>query len=293
VRTQEQIEMSDTVNAQPTTTAQAADHPYNAAITHWDDINKELAIFRVTPDSGQVPQFKPGQFATLSMPRECPPILNPDEFPAGDPRWKKLVRRQYSIASSPNERGYIEFYVVVVATGALTPKIWHKKLGTRLMIEPRIAGDFTLEGIPDGRDIVCVATGTGLAPYVSMLKTYRGQNRWRKFVIMHGVRLAEDLGYRAELEQIAKEDPSFIYVPSCTREPEGTAWTGIRGRVTTCTTPEGFQKYCGFPLDPATAHVFLCGNPEMINQVEAELKTGGFVTHTKKVHGNIHLERYW
>ncbi len=277
----------------PAAAKDPAASPFNATISHWQDFNKELAVFRVKPDSGIVPDYKPGQFATLSMPRECSPILKPDEFPPGDPRWKKLVRRQYSIASSPLEREYLEFYVVVVAEGALTPKIWHKKLGTRIALEARIAGDFTLDGIPDGKDIICVATGTGLAPYISMLKTYRGKNRWRKFVIMHGVRLAEDLGYRAELEQIAREDKSFIYVPSCTREPDGSAWTGIRGRVPTCLSPDGFKKCTGFDLKSEDAHVFLCGNPEMINQVEADLKTRGFSTHTKKVHGNIHLERYW
>lgn len=270
-----------------------AGSPFNATVTEWVDLNKELAVFRVKPDEGLVPEFKPGQFATLAMPRSSPPVANPDEFPPGDPRWTKLIRRQYSIASSPLVREYLEFYVVVVNEGSLTPRVWHAKQGTRLHLEGRIAGEFTLDHVLGGKDIVCIATGTGLAPYLSMLKTYRGTDRWRRFVIVHGVRLAEDLGYREELQQIAREDPRFIYLPSCSREPEATPYTGCRGRVTTLLSPEGFRNAAGFELDPAHSHVFLCGNPDMLNQVETDLQSRGFVTHTKKQPGNIHLERYW
>lgn len=267
--------------------------PYNATITHWEDLTPELAVFRVRPDSGVVPEFEAGQFAMLALPRDHPPIDDPDKYPEGDPRWKKLVRRAYSIASSPAERDYLEFYVVLVEDGRLTPKFWAGKQDSRLWLDSRINGDFTLETVPEGKDLVMVSTGTGLAPYVSMLKQYRNTGRWRRFVMVHGVRYQQDLGYREELEQIAAEDKSFIYLPTLTREPEDSDWQGLRGRVTDVLDPEQYKKLAGAELDPDDAHVFLCGNPAMIDQCEEMLTERGFVVQTRKQPGNLHFERYW
>jgi ferredoxin--NADP+ reductase len=268
--------------------------PFNATITQWTDLHEELAVFRVEPDGGSIPDFVPGQFATLGLPRQAQPIHPEDNYPEGDIRWSKLWRRAYSIASSPLEKRFLEFYVVLVKEGKLTPKLWHSKVGTRLWLDPHIKGEFTLHDIPTGRDLLMISTGTGLAPYLSMLKTYRNTGRWNRYIIMHGVRVAKDLGYRDELMQIAAQDPSVVYVPSCTREPDGSDWAGQRGRVTTVLSdPAAYQKCTGTALDPATTSVFLCGNPDMLNQCEAILHDRGFVTATKKSPGNIHVERYW
>jgi ferredoxin--NADP+ reductase len=268
--------------------------PFNATITEWYDLNHELAVFRVVPDSGEIPDFVPGQFATIGLPRNAPPIHPGDEYPEGDVRWTKLWRRAYSIASSPLEKRFLEFYVVRVDEGKLTPKLWHGKAGTRLWLDPNIKGEFTMHDTPAGKDLLMISTGTGLAPYLSMLKTFRGTGRWNRFIMMHGVRLAEDLGYRQELEQLAAEDPSFVYAPSCTREPDGSCWAGQRGRVTSILSDDAIYEGCtGTKLDPATTNVFLCGNPDMLNQCEVILTQRGFVTATKKTPGNVHIERYW
>ncbi|MEX2673608.1 MAG: ferredoxin--NADP reductase [Phycisphaeraceae bacterium] len=269
------------------------DEPYNATVTDWVDLSDELAIFRVKPDSGQVPEFTAGQFAMLALPRNHPPIADPKAYPPDDPRWKKLVRRAYSIASSPLERDYLEFYVVMVEDGKLTPKIWDQKAGSRIWLDSRINGDFTLDGVPDQQDLVMVSTGTGLAPYISMYKTYRNTGRWRRFVMIHGVRYQQDLGYREELEKIAAEDDSFIYIPTLSREPEDSNWQGLRGRVSELLEPEMYKKLVKAELDPDDAHVYLCGNPAMIDQCEGMLVDRGFVVQTKKQPGNLHFERYW
>lgn len=265
----------------------------NATVIHWQDLNAELAIFRVAPDSGCVPDFQAGQFATIGLPRCAPPVDPSDNFPPEDPRWKKLIRRAYSIASSPLEKKYLEFYVVEVKDGKLTPRIWRHKLGGRIWLEDNIRGDFTLHGVPDGKDLIFISTGTGLAPYISMLKTYRSTGRWRKCVIIHGVRLAEDLGYRQELERISAVDPSVVYIPTVTREPEGSSYTGPRGRIPAILENGTYEKLVGSSIDPATCHLFLCGNPDMINQVEHMMKMRGFTVHNKKHNGNLHFERYW
>jgi ferredoxin--NADP+ reductase len=126
-----------------------------------------------------------------------------------------------------------------------------------------------------------------------MLRTYRGQDRWRRFIVLHGVRHARELAYRDEFEQAAREDPSVLYVPMATREPDDGPWTGRRGRVQSVLDDGVSQEVVGGELDPASCHVFLCGNPLMIDETEKLLQARGFTTHTACQPGNIHFERYW
>lgn len=264
---------------------------FNATVVAREDLHDELAVIRLRPDSGNVPEFLPGQFCTIGMP---PTDGSAWTKPDGTPRTKpKLIRRAYSVASSPLTRDHIEIYVVLVAEGKLTPSLWTVAEGGRLFVDERIRGEFTLEGIREGKDMVCVSTGTGIAPFMSMLRTYRGTGRWRHFVMIHGVRQSRDLGYREELEKIAAEDDSFIYLPICSREEEGSAWAGLRGRVDLLMHDAMFTEQTGLTLSPEQSDVFLCGNPAMINGVEEMLVARGFATTTKDKVGTIHFERYW
>jgi len=269
--------------------------PYNATITAWSEQPNGRVIFRVQPDDGPVHAFEPGQFATLGLPREHPPVEDPDRYPPGDPRWKKLWRREYSIASSAHERQSIELYAVHVSGGRFTPRLWHAaQHGRRIWMDLNIKGDFTLRRVPSNdRHLVLVATGTGICPYVSMLRTYRGTGRWHRFTLIHGVRRAEDLGYREELESIAAADPTVDYFPVCSREPADSPFPGHRGRVNELIEPEAFRRTISEPLDPERCHVFLCGNPEMIQTCREPLEQLGFVVHSRARPGNLHFERYW
>ncbi len=253
----------------------------NATIISRVDTGPDLMIIRVRPDVGEVPEFLPGQYAELAFPS--------DDGTAS----QRLVRRAYSIASAADVRDHFEFYVVHVPDGVVTPKLWTTREGGRLWLGSKVKGKFTLDGIPPKKDLVMVATGTGIAPYVSMIRSYRGVGRWRKVIVIHGARLAHDLGYRAELEELSGKDDSIVYIPTLTREPEGSSWRGFRGRVLEVLAPEVFLKLVGEPLDPAQCEVFLCGNPQMIDDAEELLKSRGFREHHKKNPGNLHFERYW
>lgn len=138
-----------------------------------------------------------------------------------------------------------------------------------------------------------VSTGTGIGPYMSILRTYRGQGRWRRFVMINGVRREPDLGYRDELHAIAREDPTVLYIPIVSREPCPGDWPGRCGHVQDVLEQETYRRLVGAPLDPEQCHVFLCGNPDMIQSVRPLLERRGFRTHSKRSPGNIHLERYW
>ena len=205
----------------------------------------------------------------------------------------RLVRRAYSIASSPSETEALEFFVVRIERGELTPRLWEISPGGRLWMDDQAKGEFRIDYAPPDKDLVMISTGTGIAPFLSMLRTYGGQNRWRRLVMINGVRYASDFAYQAELEAAVLADPSVIYIPLTTREPEGSSWSGLRGRVQTVLEPEMYRRLVGAPLDPAHCHVFLCGNPDMIDTVEQLLGARGFVTDSRTGPGNIHFERYW
>lgn len=250
----------------------------NATLVARQDINPELAVFTIRPDETPIKPFLPGQYTTLGVNLE-PGAAKP-----------KLLRRAYSIASSPLQTDVMEFYVVLVNDGQLTPKLWQLSPGNRLWLDTRAKGHFVLEDdIDPNADLVMLSTGTGLAPFISMLRTYRGKGRWRKAVVVNGVRLSKDLGYREELEK-AHAQGDVVYVPLVSREP---GFAGLKGRTQVLFEDGVYEGLVGAPLEAARCHVFLCGNPEMIDSVQATLLERGFKTHSKRDPGNIHLERYW
>lgn len=278
----------------------ADEDPFNARLVEKELIHDTLGIFRVAYEDGEARDFEPGQFTNLAL-------LPPPEVIAADaalaqegerrrPSRIKLVRRAYSIASAPREKRWLEFYIVAVDEGALTPRVFDLKLGDRLFMDTKIKGHFTIQDVPPGKNLVTVATGTGLAPFLSMYQQYKDTpGRFNKFVFIHGVRVEEDLGYRAMLEQLAKDDPRVVYLPAVSRASEGSAYAGYRGRVTAMFSDGTYEKAVGQKLDPQTDHVLLCGNPAMIDQLETELveRDGFIVKSPRQKDGNLHFERYW
>jgi ferredoxin/flavodoxin---NADP+ reductase len=257
----------------------------NATLVERIDLNPWLQICRVRRD-GDVGglSFEPGQFTNLGL---------PPRDPAHASGSSGLVKRPYSIASAPDEDS-VEFFVRLVDDGAFTPLLWRLGVGDRLWMDDKAVGKFTLAAVPEGKDLVMVSTGTGIAPFVSMLRHYgrHSPRRWRRFIMINGVRIATDLGYQKELEALVLDDPDFRYVPLCSREPEG-AWPGMRGHVMKALDPEFYEKAVGAPLDPEHTQVFLCGNPAMIESVEAHLAGFGFRPHSRKNPGHVNKERYW
>jgi ferredoxin/flavodoxin---NADP+ reductase len=187
----------------------------------------------------------------------------------------------------------MELFVVRIEEGALTPRLWELAPGDRLWMDCEAKGEFNLESVPRDANLVLVSSGTGIAPFVSLLRTYRAAPRWKRAILIHGARLAADLGYRAELEDLSRADSSVCYIPLVTREPETGSWTGLRGRVQSVLDATVFCRVAGTPLEPGNCHVFLCGNPDMIDSVAALLVARGFTLDSRDGPGNVHFERYW
>jgi ferredoxin/flavodoxin---NADP+ reductase len=264
---------------------------YNATLTGREEINPQLIVVRVQPDGPLFP-FTPGQFAVLGLLGSEPRVPEAAaEEPAPEP--DKVIRRAYSIASSSVERQFLEFYLTLITTGQLSPRLFALRHGSRLFLGAKASGMFTLDRVPPGKAVLLVATGTGLAPYISMLRTMLIHETSRRFVVLHGARCSWDLGYRAELESLARLRPNFTYIPSITRPEQDPHFRGQTGRIQHLLETGVVENSSGLPLDPARLDVFLCGNPEMIVQVRAMLQAKGFTADHGKHVGTIHVEEYW
>lgn len=268
----------------------------NATMTRRFDVAPGLAIFRVETD-GELFEFIPGQYCVLGMPPSASRVEGAeDEEERTEKRKGKLIRRAYSIASSSKQREYLEFYITMVNSGELTPRLFDLQPGDRTWLGPNVTGHFTLGDVPPEADLYLIATGTGLAPHISMLKEQLANpESKRRMVIVHGARHAWDLGYRPELEVLARKYERVAYIPSITRPGEDGSWAGETGYIQAQLQDGRLERLSGIPLDPANTHVFLCGNPAMIETATSYLVERGFSEWSKRKNpeGTVHSEKYW
>ena len=245
---------------------------YNATVVDKTHLTEDLIIFRVLPDVG-VTKFVPGQYVALGL------VVCSIEDGS-----QKLIKRAYSIGSSPNESGFLEFYIAIVNQGALSPSLITLKEGDRIFCAPKITGHFTLEAVPHDSNLLLISTGTGIAPFISMITTTSTWESSRRITIIHGVRYLNDLGYRNEIEELKNKYPQLHYFPVVSREHSDFTHRGYVQEIIESNKVK---------VDPVTDHFLLCGNPAMIVDVEKLLIDRGFIIHSKKTPGNIHREKYW
>ena len=305
---------------------------YNATVVSRVEVAPGLIILRVAPDTLPF-AFKSGQYVVLGMkasePRteefEAEPpsvvagavesprtdvvaainaaVAGTDESQAAvdaqavsvaraaaDP--DRMIRRAYSIASESRADEYLEFYLTVVMSGELTPRLFRLKVRDRLYVGPKAVGVFTLDKAP-GKHILMIGTGTGLAPYMSMLRSELVCNGPRQFVIVHGARFSWDLGYRTELTGLARHCGNFHYVPVITRPQEDPTWRGRSGYLQNLIASGAIEEETGLELTPENFDIFLCGNPGMIETVIGWAENRGFVKDKGHDIGTLHTEEYW
>ncbi len=184
----------------------------------------------------------------------------------------------------------MEFYVALVTSGALTPCLFSLKIGDRIWLGPKITGMFTFDQVPAGADVVMIATGTGLAPYMSMLSTHLMCGGPRRVAILHGARHSWDLGYRSQLMTLQHLCSNFTYIPTISRpQQEPAPWTGTTGYVQDLWKRGAVDQAWGYHPSPENTHIFLCGAPAMIDETVAMLGQEGYREHSKKAAGEIHV----
>jgi ferredoxin--NADP+ reductase len=265
----------------------------NAVVTQRIDAASGLMILRVAPDGWPMPQFKSGQYVVLGLPGSAPrTALSDPETPPADPG--KLIRRAYSIASTPLVKDELEFYVTLVRSGALTPRLWELHPGDRVWLSNKPVGMFTLDQVAPERNIIMIATGTGLAPYMSMLRTHLATPGDRRYAALVGARHSWDIAYASELMTMQRLTPRFTWLPTVSRPAEEPVkWGGDVGHVQDLWRSGKLAERWGFQPTPQDSDVFLCGAPGMIEEMTAMLGTEGFSADERGKLGQVHAEKYW
>lgn len=251
-------------------TAYTEEKFYRAQIARRVDFAPDLWMFRIR--SGGEFNFVPGQYASLGVEVEG-----------------KRIERPYSIASAPSE-DEVEFFFELVPEGALTPLLHKLQPGDEILMRKIPKGKFSLDTRNGPKNHLLVSTVTGVAPFVSYVRTLSEEWKQGRFdgthqlYLLNGASRPWEFGYREELAGFEKELPWFRYVPTISRPWEDTDWTGETGRA-----DDILRKYADhWELDPSNTVAYLCGHPEMIEHSKAILKRRGFTD--KKA---IKEEVYW
>ena len=195
------------------------------------------------------------------------------------------VARPFSLVNAPQEP-VLEFYGIVVPEGPLSPRLERLKAGDVLYVASNPAGFLVLSELPDAETLWLMSTGTGLAPFISMLRAGEVWTRFRNVVLVHGVRHARELVYQEELKKHAR----LHYVPFVSREAAPGA---LEGRIPAAIRDGRLEGAAGLAIAPESAQIMLCGNPQMLKDTQAVLAERGLRKHRRRAPGHITVESFW
>jgi len=200
------------------------------------------------------------------------------------------VARPYSFVNPPGTEPH-EFYYNIVAEGPLTPRLAALRTGDAIHVAPGIAGFLVLAEVPDAESLWLIATGTGLAPFLSILRTEAPWERFRRVVLVHATRTAEEQVYGELLASVARaRGERFRKVAFVSREKAPGA---LEGRIPAAIGDGRLERAAATELSAASAHAMLCGNPQMVTDVTAALAARGMRKHRRRAPGHITVETYW
>ena len=252
-------------------------------------LKEDLAIYKITPVDGPVPDFKAGQFVTIGL-------HNPNEG--------KIVRRAYSIASPPEQKKYFELIVRWVRKplpGRLTTELFNRREGEdAAWVKP--TGIFTInekmhDGSADNRRMVLIGGGTGLAPFISYSLHLKSIGSKREIVVLHGASYVDELSYRELLTQLEEESEdmgrdkwNFRYRASISRPQEwfNRTWSGQKGRVESFLRPKPgtdqspLEELVKEKITPGNTSFYVCGWQGTVDGALDYLVPKGFVTERNK-----------
>ena len=200
------------------------------------------------------------------------------------------IERPYSFLSAPGQSP-LEFFFYTATGGVLSNAMLDLQAGDSIWLKKKPIGFFTLSEVPNSRDLWLFGTGTGIAPFFSILKTEEPWERFEKVVLVHGVRTNSDLRYQELIENIQRDRPErFQFKAFVTREDVPGAY---RGRIPAAITDGNLEIVCGMNLSPENSQIMLCGNPDMVKETVEVLEERGFKKNLPRTPGQITAEYYW
>jgi ferredoxin--NADP+ reductase len=242
-----------------------------ASVRRWTDNLFSLGV--VAPDV----TFVAGQFARLALP--APPGSK-----------EAMLGRPYSFVNPPHQSPH-EFYVVVVPEGPLSPRLAALQPGDPVWLLARANGFFTVDEVPEAESLWLIATGTGIGPFLSILRCDEAWEKFQRIVLVHAARTGNELTYRDVIDAIAHAHPgAFTYIPVVSREDHPGA---LRGRIPALIEDGRLEARAGIPLGPENAQAMLCGNPRMVDDTQAVLAKRGMRRHRRREPGHVTVETYW
>ena len=240
-------------------------------------LTANLFTLRTTRDPGF--RFRAGQFARLGVTKAD----------------GSVVWRAYSMVSSPHDE-FLEFFSIVVPDGEFTSELSRLREGDSLLVEKQAFGYLTLDRFVDGRDLWLLSTGTGVAPFLSILQDFEVWEKFERVILVYSVRESRELAYQqliAELmqrEYLAEYADKFLFLPTVTREQYPGA---LNGRITQLIDNGELERAAGIALTPEHSRVMLCGNPQMIDDTRAILKQREMRLSLSRKPGQVAVETYW
>lgn len=238
-----------------------------------------LFSFTITRDPGF--QFVAGQFARLGVKRADPD--NPK-----NPSGEKIVWRAYSVAS-PSQTALLEFFSVVIPHGEFTSELARLRPGATVYLERLNYGFLTLDRFEPARDLWLLCTGTGLAPFLSILGETTTWNDFHNLILVHSVRYPNELAYADAIRAMSGR-ARLHYAPVVTRRRQAGA---LGERVPALLESGALERHVGMQIDPAVSRVLICGNPDMISATRRLLAARGLTTSRRGKPGQLAVENYW
>ncbi|MEY4013325.1 MAG: hypothetical protein RLZZ290_189 [Pseudomonadota bacterium] len=248
------------------------------SLRQWSD-----HLFSFTVERPRDFRFKAGQFARLGVSSDHP------EASADGQVW-----RAYSMVSGPYDAD-LEFYSIVVPEGAFTTVLSQLRVGDTLSLERQAHGYLTCDRFPSGGDLWLLSSGTGIAPFLSMLSDPDTWSQFDRIVLVHSVRAQHELAYRAQIESLPEhplwgpDAHKLTYLPVVTRE----ATPFPSARIPVLLKTGALTQHAACRISQERSKFMICGNPEMVKDCKETLKEQGFTTDRASRPGQIATENYW
>ncbi len=245
-----------------------------------------LFSFRLTRFKGF--RFTPGQFARLG-------VKKPDPNNPKNPSGEKIAWRAYSIVSADYDE-HLEFYSIVVPGGEFTSELSRLKVGDTVYVEKMNYGFLTTDRFENGADLWMLSTGTGLAPFISILWDLKAWESYENLIVVHSVRYPNELAYADTIEGFRRHEyftpmaSKLHFVQAVTRAAvPGT----LSSRIPAAIEDGSLEKTVGLPFDQQRSRFMICGNPEMVDDTRKLLTSRGYTTSRRGAPGHMAVENYW